>query len=179
MNEFFTSSGQPLAAMAAPSAINGVTVLAWLSLAALLLMAVASDIRSRRIPNRLVGAGIASAVLQQLLLPTGSHPAMGPPYGTPGLLAGVMAALLMLAAASLLWRLGLWGAGDAKWLTVMAAHAGPTQVMPLLMFTLMAGGLLALAWTLMRRPGPMPYALAISGGEVALVMAAHTGPPNT
>jgi Flp pilus assembly protein protease CpaA len=82
----------------------------------------------------------------------------------------------MLLVASLLWRVGLWGAGDAKWLTVMAAHAGPAQVMPLLMFTLMAGGLLAVAWKLARRPNPMPYALAISGGEVALVMAARAGP---
>lgn len=178
MNELFTSGGHPSLALGTPPVINGATLLAWFTLAALLLVAAACDIRSRRIPNRLVGAGVVSAVVQQLMLPAGSHPAIGPTFGTPGLLAGAMAALLMLAAASLLWRLGLWGAGDAKWLTVMAAHAGSNLVMPLLMFTLLAGGLLALAWTLMRRPSPMPYALAIAGGELALVMAAHTGPPS-
>ncbi len=176
MNGLFMPSGHPAAAFASPSAITWITLLAWTTLSALLLMAMATDLRSRRIPNHLVGAGVVSAVLQQLLLPTGPHPAMGPAFGTPGLWAGAMAAALMLLVASLLWRVGLWGAGDAKWLTVMAAHAGPAQVMPLLMFTLMAGGLLAGAWKLARRPNPMPYALAISGGEVALVMAARAGP---
>ena len=146
--------------------------LAWATLGALLLAAVITDLAHRRIPNRLVAAGAASAALQQLLLPHGEHPAIGPSFGTPGLWAGALAAVLMLLVAMLLWRLGLWGAGDAKWLAVLAAHAGPAQVGPLLLFTLMAGGLLAVGWKLARQASPMPYAVAIAGGEVALIVMA-------
>ena len=61
---------------------------------------------------------------------------------------GGMAAALMLALGALLWRIGLWGAGDAKWLAVLAGHAGPDGVWPLLCWTLLAGGVLALVWKL-------------------------------
>jgi Flp pilus assembly protein protease CpaA len=152
-------------------------LLALTALCALLVAAAITDLRARRIPNRLVGAGAASAVLQQWLLPTGLHPAVGPSFGTPGLSAGLAAGLLMLIAAVVLWRVGLWGAGDAKWLTVLAAHAGPGLVLPHLLCTLMAGGVLALAWKWAGRPNPMPYALAIAGGEVALVAALTVAPP--
>lgn len=149
--------------------LGWITLAAWALLGALLVTALITDLRRRQIPNRLIAAGAASALLQQLLLPTGTHPALAPHFGTPGLLAGAAAAALMLVVAGLLWRVGLWGAGDAKWLTVLAAHSGPAQVMPLLLFTLMAGGALALYWRATRRPNPMPYALAIAGGELALI----------
>ncbi|MFM8510107.1 MAG: prepilin peptidase [Betaproteobacteria bacterium] len=134
---------------------------AWVVLAALLFAAVVADLRTRRIPNRLVAAGALSAMAQQALLPLGPHPAVGPLYGSPGVLMGGMAAALMLAIGVLLWRVGLWGAGDAKWLAVLAGHAGPDWVWPLLCWTLLAGGVLALVWKLASRPNPMPYALSI------------------
>lgn len=167
-----------LAADSALPTFTWITVTAWAALGALLLLAVITDLRHRQIPNRLVAAGALSAVLQQVFLPMGQHPAMAPHYGTPGLLAGTVAAALMLLMAGLLWRVGLWGAGDAKWLTVLAAHSAPSQVMPLLLFTLMAGGVLALHWRATRRPNPMPYALAIAGGELALVAAARLEAPS-
>ena len=77
--------------------------------------------------------------------------------------------LIRSEAAGSLWRLGFWGAGDAKWLTVLAAHAGPAEVGSLLLYTALAGGLLALAWKAARRTDRMPYALAIAAGEVALI----------
>jgi prepilin peptidase CpaA len=144
----------------------------------LLTSGVITDLRERRIPNTLVALGAASATLQQGLLPMGLHPASLTHPGTPGLLSGALAALLMVALAGLLWRVGLWGAGDAKWLTVLAAHTGPALVIPTLMLTAMAGGLLALWWKARRHRSPMPYAVAIAGGELSLMAAlAFAAPP--
>ena len=54
MNGFFMPSGHPAAAFASPSAITWITLLAWTTLAALLLMAMATDLRSRRIDRKSV-----------------------------------------------------------------------------------------------------------------------------
>ncbi len=144
----------------------------------LLASAVFTDLRERRIPNALVALGAASATLQQGLLPMGLHPASLTHPGTPGLVSGALAALMMVALAGLLWRMGLWGAGDAKWLTVLAAHTGPALVIPTLLLTAMAGGLLALWWKARRHRSPMPYAVAIAGGELSLMAAmAYAAPP--
>jgi prepilin peptidase CpaA len=152
--------------------------LAWAILAALLCVAVVADLRTRRIPNRLVAAGALSALAQQALLPPGLHPAMGPFYGTPGVWMGGLAAALMLVVGAALWRLGLWGAGDANWLAVLAGHAGPSLVWPLLFWTLMAGGVLALVWKAASKPNPMPYAVAIAAGELALIVSSVLTPPD-
>ena len=167
-----------------PEAVNlahpwgAAQAVAWAILAALLFAAVVADLRTRRIPNRLVAAGALSAMAQQALLPLGPHPAVGPLYGTPGVFMGGMAAALMLATGALLWRIGLWGAGDAKWLAVLAGHAGPDWVWPLLCWTLLAGGVLALVWKLASRPNPMPYAVAIAAGELALIVSSMATPPD-
>ena len=145
----------------------------------LLLLAVAvGDCLWRRIPRPLVLAGAASAALCQTGLPHGVHPLSVHAAGTPGLLSGLLAALLMLGLSFLLWRLGVFGAGDAKWLTVTAAHAGPSLVSLQLLLTAMAGGLLALAWKAARRQDPMPYAVAIALGQFALMgLMAQAGAP--
>lgn len=137
---------------------------------ALVLTAAGWDLLQRRIPNRLVALGGLSAASQQALLPLGQHPAASLQPGTPGLLAGAAAAVLMLLVAAALWRLGVWGAGDAKWLTVLAAHAGPDLVLPLLLLTALSGGALAVVWSWARKPNPMPYALAIAAGQVLLML---------
>ena len=147
-----------------------------LGLSLLLLAVAAVDCRGRRIPNRWVGVGALHALACQALLPVGTHPASALHAGTPGVLSGLAAALLMLAAAGTLWRLGLWGAGDAKWLTVTAAHAGPALVPLQLLLTAVAGGLLALGWMAARRRDRMPYAVAIAAGEFGLMgLVAFTG----
>lgn len=152
--------------------------LALAALCGLLAFAAATDLKQRRIPNRLVMLGALSALLQQALLPQGLHPAAWTQAGTPGVASGALAAVLMLLAAGSLWRLGLWGAGDAKWLTVLAAHSGPALVPALLLWTAIAGGVLALYWKVTQRPNPMPYALAIAGGELVL-MGTLAVPPST
>jgi prepilin peptidase CpaA len=146
-------------------------------LAALLLAAAVIDWRGRRIPNTLVALGAASAAVQQALLPLGLHPASVTHPGTPGLASGAWAALVTVLVAGSLWRLKWWGAGDAKWMTVLAAHAGPALVLPRMVLTALAGGLLALAWKTLGRRDRMPYALAIAAGELALMGLLANAPP--
>lgn len=142
----------------------------------LLLTAVITDWRQRRIPNALVAVGAASAAVQQTLLPMGVHPAASAHSGTPGLLSGAGAGLIMLLAAGTLWRLKWWGAGDAKWMAVLAAHSGPALVAPALLLTALFGGVLALCWKALGRTDRMPYALAIAAGHLALIGALATAP---
>lgn len=151
--------------------------MAWalLPLIVLLVAAAATDCASRRIPHRLIAWGALSAVVSQAALPAGLHPLAALDPGTPGLLSGLAAAALMLVLSYALWRVGLFGAGDAKWLTVTAAHAGPALVPAQLLLTAVAGGVLALIWKAARRQDSMPYAVAIAAGQFALMAWVATG----
>ena len=138
-------------------------------LLALLVAAAAIDCRQRRIPNGLIALGLGSAALCQLLLPAGIHPLSPQEAGTPGLFSGLAAGGLVLVIGFALWRLRVFGAGDAKWLAVTAAHAGPALVASQLLLTALAGGLLALVWAAAGRRDPMPYAVAIALGQFGLM----------
>lgn len=165
----------------------------WIGMGALIgLLAVASaiDLRTRRIPNALVLTGALLGLGLQAALPAGRglFDAFAP--GGIGLSAALLAGVVMLAAGMLLWRGGLFGAGDAKLLAALGPYVGPAGVLPVLLYTLVAGSVLALAalawhqghlWLATRarlpraarpRPRPqLPYALAITAGTFA-----HAGP---
>lgn len=138
-------------------------------MALLLIAAAAIDCLERRIPHVLIALGAASAVLCQALLPTGVHPMSIHEAGTPGLFSGLIAGGLMLLLSFVLWQLGVFGGGDAKWLAVTAAHAGPALVPSQLLLTALAGGLLALGWKVAGRQDSMPYAVAIAAGQFSLM----------
>jgi prepilin peptidase CpaA len=130
---------------------------------------VIADLYARRLPNALMAAGLSSALSAHLLsLALGLHAP-----GWQPLAAAALAALLMLAAGAALWRVGLFGAGDAKLLAVAAGHFAPAQVLPLLLHSLLAGGAVALLCALRRTPS-VPYAVAIAGG-CALTLATGGG----
>lgn len=112
------------------------------ALALLLACAVVTDLRSRRIANRLVFAGAALAVLMHAaLLATGRPALAGEAWWSPlaGLLAGG-AALLPL------YLLRATGAGDVKLLAMVGAYTGPATALGAALYTLLAGGVLALLW---------------------------------
>jgi prepilin peptidase CpaA len=122
--------------------------LRWLVPAALYLLllalAVRSDVRTRRIPNKLVLAGMLSGAALQLLLPAGeglfSHA-----FGSLGLtqaLAGLGLGLLVLLP---MYALGVMGAGDVKLLAMAGVFLGPDEVLRAALLTMLAGGVLALA----------------------------------
>jgi prepilin peptidase CpaA len=103
-------------------------------LVAALLAAAVSDIRQYLIPNRYpIAISIAYAVY-----------AAGHPFeqGLWGLAAGVLAFIL----CAVLFAAGIFGGGDAKLFAATALWAGPSLAAPFILYTVMAGGALALAW---------------------------------
>lgn len=114
-----------------------------LTLSALLALAVWYDIRSRRIPNRLVYSGALAALLLQTALPAGAG-LFATPFGGIGLLlalAGLATGLLILLP---MYMLGAMGAGDVKLMAMVGAFLGPQATLGAALQSLLAGGLLAL-----------------------------------
>ncbi len=166
-----------------------------LALCALLLLASAFDLARRRIPNRLLAAGLLAALALHL---ASGHPAAL----LSTFLAGFALGLLMFLP---LYLMGGMAAGDVKLMATVGAFVGPALVFQSSLATYCVGGLLALAIVLARghgraalanvgallqplllrfgvvplvreRPatsvGGMPYAVAIALGT-ALVMWLH------
>jgi prepilin peptidase CpaA len=169
-------------------------------LALVLLVAAAgvTDLAARRIPNRLLLAGLALAFGLR---------AFGP---APG---GALLAALAGAAVGLLLFLPLYlvrgmAAGDVKLMATVGAFAGPADALDIAVLTWCAGGLMALAIIVcrgrlrsaagnvrdllrpllmraagipaatepMREPsvGSMPYGLAIAIGTLLVLVSRHT-----
>jgi hypothetical protein len=101
--------------------------------------------------------------------------------GGLGAAGAALGLLLALAAGLALWRARLFGAGDAELLAAVGAFTGAAGVLPVLLWSLLAGGVLAVcvAVPAMLRgttPRPMPYALALAGGTFAHAAAACSPP---
>ena len=112
-----------------------------LLLLALLLAAVTTDLRSRRIPNALVLTGTTLALAAHALtLGLGGEPLAGPSWWAP--LAGLATGLLVLMPLYLMRALG---AGDVKLMAMVGAFVGTPTVLAAALYTLIAGGLLSLA----------------------------------
>jgi prepilin peptidase CpaA len=122
-------------------------VLSLLALVALVLTAVVYDLRSRRIPNALVASGIALGLFIQTVAPEGgglfSHPA-----GALGLLPALLGGLLGFGLFLPLYALRAMGAGDVKLLAMIGVWLGAPAVAYAALWSLLAGGVLSLAWAL-------------------------------
>lgn len=167
-----------------------------LPLMSILVLAAGVDLATRRIPNRLVAAG--------LLLGLACNGVGG--IGIPLALAGAAAGLACLLP---LYGIGAMGAGDVKLMAVVGTFVGPWQILGAVLLTMLAGGVLslsaALAATSLRQvlanlrlmifvaiagkgsgltlsdvptTGRLPYALAIAAGTaLQLWLAANCGWP--
>ena len=170
------------------------------TLAALLIVAIATDLRSRRIPNVLVAVGLGLGLAGRLL--------------DPGSLAvealitffkGSGTGLLVLMP---LYLMRACGAGDVKLMAMVGGFVGPAVVLDAALWTLVSGGVLSLVFMLGRgvaaqtienirflltdlmvrarsgggaRLAPLattaarlPYAVAIAAGTLIAVL--HAGP---
>jgi prepilin peptidase CpaA len=117
-----------------------VTPLAIVLLTLVLVAAVATDLRSRRIPNTLVLAGLAGAfALHAWAWLLGGAPLAGPRWWSP--LAGLATGLAVLMP---LYLLRACGAGDVKLMAVVGAFVGAKLVLAAALYTVLAGGVLAL-----------------------------------
>jgi Flp pilus assembly protein protease CpaA len=139
---------------------------AWGLLALCLVCAVATDLRERRIGNRLLACGLGAALAVALW--RGAEP------GGLGLAAalGGWAGGLLLGGLPLLplHLLGGMAAGDVKLMAMAGAFLGPALAWQAALVALAAGGVFALgwvAWHAARRlaaPRGYPYAPAIALG---------------
>lgn len=114
------------------------------SLLLLLLLAAASlsDLRTRRIPNRLTFGGIALALLYGLLAP---HPHHG------GFLWALGGMALGLALMQPLYLLHAMGAGDVKLMAMVGSFIGPEAAWQAVIFVFITGGLAAMVYALRHR----------------------------
>jgi len=135
-------------------------------LAAVCLAASVSDVRSRRIPNKIT----YPTVLTLLAF----HTVLG---GLPGFYASGLGLLAGLSVLFAPYALGKMGAGDVKLMGVVGAALGVTGVITAFLFTCLAGGVQG-AYYLVRRytakdaasDGKMCYGLAIAAGTVAAMI---------
>lgn len=115
-------------------------------MATLLILACISDLRSRRIPNRLVLFGIGAAMAcHGVALGAGWAPPAGPRWWAP--IAGLAAGFVLMLP---LYLLRATGAGDVKLLAMVGAFIGATAVVSAALYTLVAGGMLSLVFMLGR-----------------------------
>lgn len=115
----------------------GAHSIAWWPTLAVLAIATVTDLRSRRIPNWLVlpflAAGIAVSVWQ---------------HGWSGLGQSLAGFALGAAAFGVLFFMGGMGMGDVKLMAAIGAWVGARQLLIAMVFTGLAGGLIALCWAL-------------------------------
>jgi prepilin peptidase CpaA len=108
----------------------------------LLLIAAWQDIRHYRIPNALVFPGAIIGVLLHTLLPQ--------ELGGLGILTALAGLGVGLAVLLPLYLLRAMGAGDIKLMAMIGAFVGPTSMLNVTLYILLAGGVLAIGVILLR-----------------------------
>ena len=93
-------------------------------LAGLLAAALWHDLRTRRIPNRLVLWGTVGGVVLNSMLPAGAG-LFQQPFGGLGLLQSLAGAAAGLALLLPMYLLRALGAGDVKLMAMCGAFLGP------------------------------------------------------
>ena len=136
-----------------------------LPLSGILTAAAYADLRSHRIPNKLIVLGLIMAPIFQLAV-NGAH----------GLLFGFLAAVLGLACFMPLYALRAMGAGDVKLMAVVGFFTSPRGVLYAVVLSLLAGGLCTLGYLIWR--GVRAYVGAvvqegIAAGTISAFVAAR------
>ena len=158
--------------------------IALLAMACLAMTAALSDLRDLRVPNTIP---LAIALLYPIFLMIPGVEADG--FG--GLITGVIA----LGIGFVLFSLRFCGGGDAKLFAALALWAGPSLILPFVMWTALAGGALSIAMWFQQKTEraatlsalryaqveegftrqPMPYAVALAAGALYLALALFKG----
>jgi prepilin peptidase CpaA len=125
-------------------------LLALMILIVLLLLVTREDIRSHRIPNKLVLVGVVLGLGLNGLLPGGLGFNSEVPGGI-GWLAAFKGLLLGIVVLLPMYLLRAMGAGDVKLMGMVGAFLGTGDLVGVVIATLIAGGLMALAVALWSR----------------------------
>lgn len=129
---------------------NLMGLLALVPLVVLLLMVARQDIRSHRIPNKLVLIGVVLGITLNGLLPEGWGFNSVMPGGLGGLAALKGLGVGMAVMLPIYW-LRAMGAGDVKLMAMVGAFLGPNDILGAVLATFIAGGVMALAVVLRSR----------------------------
>lgn len=137
-----------------------------LAVAVLLLWAAVTDVKHRRISNKIVlaifgmfGLWVATQLSKDVNI-----------YGA--VVWPLVAAGVVFAVGAGLFAMRLMGGGDVKLLAVMALFAGPALSIPFVLYVVVAGGIVALGTLVHARlkqassdtPPKVPYGIAIMAG---------------
>jgi prepilin peptidase CpaA len=125
-------------------------LLALMILIVLLLLVTREDIRSHRIPNKLVLVGVVLGLGLNGLLPGGLGFNSEVPGGI-GWLVAFKGLLLGIVVLLPMYLLRAMGAGDVKLMGMVGAFLGTGDLVGVVIATLIAGGLMALAVALWSR----------------------------
>jgi prepilin peptidase CpaA len=109
----------------------------------LLIIAVATDLKERRIPNMLVFPGALSGVVFHSTIPDGTG-FFGSDFGGLGFLASVSGLGMGLVLFFPLYALKTMGAGDVKLMAMVGAFFGSSAIFRIALLTMVAGGVLGL-----------------------------------
>ncbi|MDO9280916.1 MAG: A24 family peptidase [Methylotenera sp.] len=149
---------------------NLMGLLALTPLLVLLLMVTRQDIRSRRIPNKLVLIGLVLGVVLNGLLPEGQGFNSAIPGGL-GWLASLIGSAVGMAVLLPIYWLRAMGAGDVKLMSMVGAFLGASDVLGAVLATFIAGGVMALAvvlWSRQLRQMLLNVRLILLGGFVKM-----------
>jgi len=150
--------------------LSPMTVTAAAALPVLLVWAGAVDIITRSIPNSIA----------LLLAASFSVFAAAAGLSTPQLLTHAVCACAVLTGGFLLYSQSLIGGGDAKLLASLALWSGFENILQLLAWVALAGGVLSLAWLcahsvrmrlglVSARLPEVPYGVAIAAGALIVL----------
>jgi prepilin peptidase CpaA len=120
-----------------------VNVLCLLALAAALAGAVWHDVKTRRIPNRLIVLGTVAALALHALARHGAG-LFSADAGGPGLLSALSGFAVGLLLLLPFYALRTLGAGDVKLMAMVGAFVGVPGVIGATLLAMLAGGILAL-----------------------------------
>lgn len=131
--------------------MGNTSLVVWLAggvLAGLLAAAAIFDFARRRIPNLLVGSGLALGLALNTLLPEGFGLFNRHGPGGLGLLAALGGVLVAGGLLLPLYLLGAMGAGDVKLMAMVGAFLSPAQAFWAVLVVLVTGGALSLVFAL-------------------------------
>jgi prepilin peptidase CpaA len=117
---------------------------------ALLLVATVSDIKRRKIPNRIVLIGVIVGILANSFLPEGNGFATALPGGL-GFLSAFIGFCVGLLALFPIYVLRGMGAGDVKLMAMIGAFLGADAILLIILITFIVGGFLSLCWAIYYR----------------------------
>lgn len=103
----------------------------------LLMLAVITDIRSRKIPNSLIATGLVVALVGQLFLPNGQ--------GWQAWLLGILAGFFAFLPLYLLHGMA---AGDVKLMSTVGAFVGWGMALKIALVTFVIGGIMGMTYVL-------------------------------